>query len=401
MRLLSTRLSLSQAASGSVSGVFTPFFSASLAFRGVSADQIGLLLSTALILRAVAGPLSGIMADARNDRRFMMLVLYWIMLAGFGGLCLADSPLLIFLVAVPAYVAYGAATPLLESVSVRLAARYGFDYGRVRIWASTAFVVMNVMGGVAIKYLSLGIIAPLLALGAAVCVLSTLLLPKVAQPGHTAPLSQRLKATLDETSELLRSPVFLVFLLAASFVQASHAFYYGYGGLHWRAIGYSELLIGIIWPLGVLAEIGLFSIALKVQARLSPALLLFLGGAICAIRWTILAFDPPLPVVIFAQFLHGGTFALAHLGAVFFVLKAVPQRLAATAQSLYFVGAQGVLMGVMTLIAGALYARWDGKTYLLSAASGAIAMGFAVLLARLWQGGRIIQDGSHAEVDTI
>jgi PPP family 3-phenylpropionic acid transporter len=396
---LSTRLSLSQASSGSVSGVFTPFFSASLAFRGLSPDQIGLLLSTALILRAFGGPLSGILADARNDRRFMMLVLYWIMLAGFGALCVVDSPLLIFLVAVPAYVAYGAATPLLESVSVRLAERYGFDYGKVRIWASTAFVVMNVLGGVCIKFLSLGVIAPLLALGAAACVISALLLPKASAPNeHMTPLSTRFKATWDETRELLRSPVFLIFLAAASFEQATHAFYYGYGGLHWRTIGYSDLLIGIIWPLGVLGEIALFSIAPKVQAVLSPAKLLFLGAAICALRWTILAFDPPLPIVIFAQFMHGGTFALAHLGAVFFVAKAVPARLAATGQSLYFVCSQGVMMGIMTLAAGALYAQWEGKTYLLSAASGVVAMGFAVLLAKRWHGGRIIH-GDKDEID--
>jgi len=399
---LSTRLSFSQAASGSVSGVFVPFFAASLAFRGLSADQIGLLLSSALILRALAGPLSGIMADARNDRRFVMLVLYWVMLAGFGSLCLVGSPLLIFLVAVPAYVAYGAATPLLESVSVRLSERYGFDYGRVRIWASTAFVCMNVAGGVLVKYLSLGAIAPLLALAAAACVVSTLLLPTPPANGSSGvPLSKRLKATLAETRELARSPVFLIFLAAASFEQSSHAFYYGYGGLHWRSLGYSELLIGLIWPLGVLAEIALFSVAIQVQARVRPSTLLLIGAAFCAVRWTILAFDPPLSLVIFAQFLHGGTFAIAHLGAVFFILRAVPQRLAATAQSLYYMSSQGVMMGIMTMVGGAVYASWGGKVYLISAGLGVIAMGFAWLLATRWQGERIIHGEEEEAIDTI
>jgi PPP family 3-phenylpropionic acid transporter len=398
---LSTRLSFSQAASGSVSGVYVPFFSASLAFRGLSADQIGLLLSTALILRALAGPLSGIMADARNDRRFVMLILYWIMLAGFGSLCVVGSPLLIFLVAVPAYVAYGAATPLLESVTVRLAERYGFDYGRVRIWASTAFVAMNVGGGICVKYLGLGAIAPMLALAAAACVFSTLLLPTPPVNSSGIPLSVRLKATFAETRELASAPVFLIFLAAASFEQASHAFYYGYGGLHWRAIGYSDLLIGVIWPLGVLAEIALFSVAIKVQAAFRPSTLLLVGAAFCAVRWTILAFDPPLPLVIFAQFLHGGTFAIAHLGAVFFILKAVPQRLSATAQSLYYMGSQGVMMGLMTLVAGSVYASWGGKVYLISAALGVMAMGIALLLAKYWDGERILHGDEDETVDTI
>ena len=384
-----------------MSGVFLPFFGASLAWRGLSADQIGLLLSSALILRALAGPLSGIFADARNDRRAVMLVLYWIMVAGFGALCVVGSPLLIFLVAVPAYVAYGAATPLLESVCVRLAERYGFDYGRVRIWASSAFVAMNVSGGIAVKFLGLGAVAPMLALGAALCVISTMFLPSPPAAEERAPLAVRLKATLDETRELLRSGVFLIFLATASFEQATHAFYYGYGGLHWRDLGYSEMLIGIIWPIGVLAEIALFSQAVRVLRLFGPSKLLLLGALVAVVRWTILAFDPPLALVIFAQFLHGGTFALAHLGAVFFIQKAVPPRLAATAQSLYFVGSQGMMMGLMTLAAGVVYANWGGRTYLLMTALGLVAAAMALLLARRWQGGRIIHGEHDDQTATI
>lgn len=398
---IATRLSLSQAASGSISGVFLPFFGASLAWRGMSADQIGLLLSLALILRAFAGPLSGIFADARNDRRAVMLVLYWIMVAGFGSLCLVGSPLLIFLVAVPAYVAYGAASPLLESVSVRLAERYGFDYGRVRIWASTAFVTMNVTGGILVKFLGLGVVAPLLACGAAACVISTLILPTPPAAQGRAPLPVRLKTTLGETRELLRSRVFLIFLAAASFEQATHAFYYGYGGLHWRALGYSELLIGVIWPLGVLAEIVLFSMALRILSWFTPAKLLLIGAAFCILRWTILAFDPPLPLVIFAQFMHGGTFALAHLGAVFFILRAVPQRLAATAQSLYFMCSQGVMMGLMTMAVGSIYGFAGGRAYLLMAGLGVVAMGMAFWLKRHWHGGRILSGEHDEQIETI
>ena len=97
-------------------------------------------------------------------------------------------------------------------------------------------------------------------------------------------------------------------------------------------------------------------------------------------RWTILAFDPPLPLVVFAQFLHGGTFALAHLGAMYFILRAVPPRLAATAQSLYFVCSAGLMMGIATLASGSIYAAYGGRAYLLMSAMGAVAMGLALLL---------------------
>ena len=398
---ISTRLGFSQASSGMTAGVFLPFFGAWLAWRGLPADRIGLLLSLSLLLRALAGPIGGVVADARNDRRAVMLVLYWIMFAGFAALCVVTAPAAIFFTAVIAYAAYGAATPLLESVCVRLSERYGFDYGRVRIWASTAFVAMNVAGGITTRWFGIGTAAPWLAAAAGLCVTSTLMLPAPPAAHPRGTLMPRLKATLAEAHELVRSPVFLVFLAASSFEQASHAFYYAYGGLHWRALGYSSLLIGVIWPLGVLAEITLFSQALRVLRAFGPSKLVFLGAFVCLVRWTILAFDPPLPLVILAQFLHGGTFAAAHLGAVFFVLRAVPPRLAATAQSLYFVASQGVMMGLATLAAGSVYTALGGRAYLLMSVLGAVAMGLALVLSRLWHGERILAGAHDERVDTI
>jgi PPP family 3-phenylpropionic acid transporter len=129
--------------------------------------------------------------------------------------------------------------------------------------------------------------------------------------------------------------------------------------------------------------------------------LLISGTVCCILRWAILAFDPPLPFVIFAQLLHGGTFALAHLGAMYFILKAVPPRLAATAQSLYAVCWSGLVMGLATYASGPLYAAYGGRAYLLMSAMGCAALVFALLLARSWSGARITQSVSEEALDTI
>lgn len=129
--------------------------------------------------------------------------------------------------------------------------------------------------------------------------------------------------------------------------------------------------------------------------------LLALGGISCVARWTLLAFDPPLPVVIVAQLLHGGTFALTHLGAMYFVLQAVPPRLAATAQSLYAVGNAGIVMGIATWASGPLYASYGGKAYLLMSAMGLISVVFTLLLARAWGGARILEDRHDEDLAMI
>jgi PPP family 3-phenylpropionic acid transporter len=400
-RGVALRLALAQGASGLIGGAGTPFFGAWLGWKGLSPTQIGTLLSAGLLLRVAVLPLTGLIADARNDRRSMMIALYLVVTAGYLALNGVSTPLLLFATAVPASVALGAVNPLLESVSVRLSDRFGFDYGHVRLWASTVFVAGNLVAGTCVSLFGLVVIAPWLALAVILNILAVWTLPAAPSTRERGQLSVRLRATFAEARELMRSRTFLLFLAAASFDQGSHALYYSLGGLHWRAIGYSGTLIGFIWPLGVLAEIALFSVSLKLFRRVG-AMALLIGGTICCmLRWTILAFDPPLPFVIFAQLLHGGTFALAHLGAMYFILKAVPPRLAATAQSLYAVSSAGLVMGLATYASGPLYAAYGGHAYLLMAAMGCAALIFALLLARSWSGARITQSVSEEALDTI
>jgi len=400
-RGVALRLALAQGASGLIGGAGTPFFGAWLGWKGLSPTEIGTLMSAGLLLRVAVLPLTGLIADARNDRRSMMIALYLVVTAGYLALNGVSTPLLLFLAAVPASVALGAVNPLLESVSVRIADRFGFDYGHVRLWCSTTFVAGNLVAGACVSLFGLVVIAPWLATAVILNVIAVWALPAAPPTRERGQTGVRLRATFAEARELMRSRSFLLFLAAASFDQGSHALYYSLGGLHWRALGYSGVLIGFLWPLGVLAEIALFSVSLKLFRRVGAMPLLIGGTLCCVLRWTILAFDPPLPFVIFAQLLHGGTFALAHLGAMYFILKAVPPRLAATAQSLYALSSAGLVMGLATFASGPLYAATGGHAYLLMTAMGCAAFIFALLLARSWSGARITQSVSEEALDTI
>jgi PPP family 3-phenylpropionic acid transporter len=395
------RLSFAQAASGIIGGAATPFFGAWLLWRGLSPAEIGAVISAGTLLRVLVVPVSGMVADARNDRRAMMLLFNGVMFLGYAALNLVTAHPAIAIASIAAAVAGGATSPLMESVTIRLADRYGFDYGRVRLWCSTLFVVGNVLSGLAVQRFGLIVIAPWLTVALVWNLVAVYLLPKPPADRPRGEFILRLRATLAEAHELVRSRVFLVFLLAASLDQGSHAFYYTYGGLHWRQLGYSGGLIGAIWPLGVFAEIALMSVSLKVFRALGSTRLLLFGALGCVLRWTILAFDPPLPFVIFAQILHGATFALAHLGAMYFILKAVPPRLAATGQSLYAVCSSGLAMGLATLASGPLYAAYGGRTYLLMSAMGAAAAVFALLLGALWNGAPITRRAADEIFDTI
>jgi PPP family 3-phenylpropionic acid transporter len=401
MNDVAVRLAFAQGAAGLIGGVTGPFLGAWLSAHGLDAVAIAALFASGRLLLVFVGPTTGIIADARNDRRTMMLILYLVMFLGYGALNIVTSQTAIFFGAVAAALAGGATWPLLESVSVRLSERYGFDYGHVRVWGSASFVAANILSGAAKSIFGIDMVPRWLTVVLVLNIVAIVLLPAPPPDRPRPDFRVRWSATFAEARELMRSTPFLLFLAAVSFDQGSHAFYYTYGGLHWLKLGYSGWLVGWIWPLGISAEIVLMSFSLRVFRYFGSTNLILCAGAACVLRWTIMAFDPPFPFVIFAQFLHGATFAMAHLGAMYFILKAVPPRLAATAQSLYAVSSAGIVMGVATLASGPLYAAYGGRGYLLMSAMGAMSLLFAWLLGTAWNGERITHHGVEEALDVI
>jgi PPP family 3-phenylpropionic acid transporter len=122
----------------------------------------------------------------------------------------------------------------------------------------------------------------------------------------------------------------------------------------------------------------LFFAGRRLTEVLRPSWLLAIGGAAAVLRWTVLAGTTSLPALVLVQALHGLTFGASHLGAIAFLARRVPSRLAATAQSYYSVAVTGVALGLATPIAGSLYADHRGDAYLFSTALGALAACLAV-----------------------
>jgi PPP family 3-phenylpropionic acid transporter len=187
---------------------------------------------------------------------------------------------------------------------------------------------------------------------------------------------------------------FVLFLACVSLSQASHAPYYGFATLHWRAAGLSDTTIGLLWALGVIVEIGLFAVGNRALARLGPMGLLLVAGGGGVLRWTVLAATAHPAALVAVQGLHALTYAAGHLGAMHFIARAVPRSHAVRAQGLYSALSMGALLGVAMMAAGWLFAQVGGLAFLLGTAlcAGSLASGLA--LARRWDGGLLWPDGS-------
>lgn len=369
-----------------IGGVHLPFFPAWLESRGLSPESIGLLMMFMGLSRVVTGPLLGFAADALVARRQAVILLTGIALVSYVGYLVLPGIAFLVLFSLTASISFSAIGPLLEGVTLKTALSERFDYGRVRSFGSAAFIIMNFASGLYLAANGVDAFLPLLIGASVFALMGALVLPRDEVPHEEMARGQVWR----EAVALARQPVFLLFLLAAGLAQSCHAFYYGFGTLNWKDLGYSADLIGLLWGLGVVAEIVLFSFSDRVVAWLGPVRLLVLGTVAGLVRWTILALSPPLIVLLPLQLLHAGTFGAVHLAAMHFVARAVPPHLVGTAQSILAAVTIGVFMAFGQFASGHLFAIFGAQGYLLMSLCSLVALAAALCLGRLWNGRRLV-----------
>ena len=356
-------------------GVYLPFWPVFLKSRGLDAAEIGLLFALAAWIKVASTPAIAQIADRTGRAKATLVAAAGLSLVAFAGFLAARGFWPILLVTMFTAIWFHALIPLGESQTMAAVIERRLDYGRIRLWGSIAFIAGTVGAGALLtgRDPDLVLILILAALGAT-------LLAALALPARRAevPVAGR-----NGIMVLLRQRRFVLFLGAASLMQASHAVYYGFSALHWKAAGLSETTIGWLWAEGVTAEILLFAVSGRIVARAGPPALLMVAGLGGVVRWSVLGATTALPALAAVQVLHALTFGAAHLGAMHFIARAAPPGLSATAQSVYAAVSGGIAMGLAMLAAGALYADYAGGAFLAMAGLSAAGVAVAGVLWRL------------------
>lgn len=383
------------------SGVQLPFLPVWLHSRGLESWEISTVIAAALFLRLAMGPMFANLADHWGNRRGVIILLAWGALISVSLLPFMHNFWSILIVCIAMLTFWPAMTPIAETIVMRAREEQGIVYGQVRLWCSITFIFASTGMGWLLEWNAPSIIA-LVLIGTLVLNLigAYLLAPDVPEGAPLVPRPDIVNGLrgFKAVGYIARNPLFMLGLFAGGFLQSSHCVFYAFGTLNWQRLGYSEDVIGLLWGVGVAAEILLFAFSGRVIAKLGPARLMVLAGLGAMLRWGATAFDPPLWALFPLQTLHALSFCAAHLGAVHFVAEAAPRSLAATAQSVYATLAAGVMMGLMTILAGQLYPHFLSLSYLLPAFLGLLGfVGSAIVLLR-WKGGALFAmdaEGRH------
>lgn len=354
-----------------VAGTKVPYLPVWLDFRGLSAGEIATITAAPLFLRIVATPAIAMLADGWGNHRGMVVVLAWCSLACLLILTVSTGFWPILAVTLVLALVTTSIMPLTETIAMAGVRLAGADYGRMRLWGSLSFIAASFVAGLLVTRHGAGAIAWALIAGGLATVLAAHLLPPPA-----AAAGERKGVTLGDAIAMLGDARFVAFLAAVGLIQAAHAVFYTFGVLHWRSQGLSEGFAGVLWAIGVIAEIGLFAFSGAVVRRTGALLLIGVGGVASVARWLAMGFDPPLAGLLLLQALHGLTYGATHLGAVHYMSQSVPPERAGTAQALYASVTAGIAMGLATLLAGRLYPMVGGGAYFAMAvfAGGGVAL---------------------------
>jgi PPP family 3-phenylpropionic acid transporter len=348
-----------------VLGVVVPFWPIWLQSRGLTPGDIGIILAVGPWMRVLVDPVIARAADHGGQGRRMLVITAAVSLIAFSGFSLVSSFWLILLITLVYAPSFHALIPLGDSQAMSAVLRHGLDYGRIRLWGSVTFIVGTLGVGALLTGRDPDLILLVIFLGLVAVLVTTVFLREQNEArGH---------ARWIDVLAFVRNPRFLAFVLAASAVQASHAVLNGFSGIHWKAAGYSELMVGLLWGGSVVVEIILFAFSGAVVARIGASRLLLLGASTALVRWLILAETVALPGLIVAQAMHGITFGATYLATMHYIAGNAPEGLKATAQGAY-ASISGIIMGLALIASGALYSAFTGGAFYAMAVLSAFAL---------------------------
>ena len=376
---LTVRLGLFYGAIFIGTGVSSPYLPVWFAHHGLSGSRIGLILSLPMLARAFTAPLLAVWADSFKLRRTALIVLSLGVTAAYAAMV---APLGFAGWAVVWFAAssmFTTLSPLADVIVLRRARLDGFNYGWPRGIGSAAFIVGNVgMGAILTRGSPEYVLVWMIAAVAVTALAARVLLPPdpVHEEGHVANLSDRMAGL----SSLLRDPAFMTAVVSAGLIQSAHAFYYAFSTLAWKRQGIPEDMTGVLWAVGVSAEIVFLWFLEPWRRRMGPRHLLTLGAIAEIIRWGALSTSPPLWLLFPLQTLHALSYAATFLASLLLVERLSTPRTASAAQALNSALSGGVLSGLATMASGPLFDHFGAKGYLLMAAMCAVGLAGALRL---------------------
>jgi PPP family 3-phenylpropionic acid transporter len=354
-------------------GAFLPYFALYLQSIGLSAARIAVLMSLGQLMRLLAPLLWSWLADSGGRRVGIVVASTAAALASFSVVFLTQDFVALLIGMAILHFFWSASLPLVEALTLGHLGANAERYGRIRLWGSVGFVAAVMAVGLLLD--SAPIRAQLwvswaLLLGT---LLSALTLTEVKD--HAGRIAGPILGVLRQRK--------VVFLLAAGlFMIAAHGALYVFYSIHLVAQGYSKTLVGLLWTLGVVAEIGVFLLMPRISFGVSLRRTLLACFVLAILRFLMIGWGVAfIGLLVFAQLLHGASFGAHHAATMAALNRWFEPGQQARAQALYGSVAYGAGGLGGALLAGVL---WEAAGAGITFSAASLLALFGLIL--VWRG---------------
>lgn len=350
-------------------GVILPFWPLYLKELGFGPDKIGYIAGVMMATKIIAPSIWGYLTD-RTGRRMAIIRLGSLMaFAIFLALFLRQDFVWMVLVVAGFSFFWNAVLAQFEVVTLSHLGGNHHRYSLIRLWGSIGFIAAVALLGVFFDWFSVLLLPWFIALLLFGILVSSLIVnePDGQSTQHHGDLTLR---------GVLRKPPVILFFLVCFLMQASHGPYYAFFSVYLEDYGFSRTSTGVLWSIGVVAEVLVFIVMHRLMRRYSLYYIMMASLVLSVLRWWLIAFCVEnVVLLVFAQVLHAASFGSFHAFAVEMIRRIFVGGLRGQGMALY----SGLSFGA----GGAVGAVVSGWLWEYNAALTFFLAGVACLLALL------------------
>lgn len=329
-------------------GVLVPYWSLYLKSLGYSSLVIGALVAILPATKLVAPYIWGWLAD--HTRRSMLIIRVSSVLAllSFSLVFLSQQLLWLTFAMLLFSFFWNATLPQFEAMTLNHLGEDSHHYSMIRLWGSLGFIVIVVLIGDLLQTYGTDVIPMVVLITFGFILLFSFIVPEKLNTPHTdhSPIWH-----------VIRQPKVMAFLVVCFLMLCSHGPYYTFYTIFLEEQGYSSHMIGVLWAVGVVAEVVIFLLMHRLLPAFGARKLLVVTLLLTTMRWLLIGFFVDDLVMLFlAQLIHAFSFGVFHSVGISLVHKYFTGSHQGRGQALYASMSFGAGVAVGSLISGLL---WD------------------------------------------
>ncbi len=334
-------------------GVLIPYWSLYLKSLGYNSLAIGGLVAILPATKLIAPYIWGWLADHTRRSMFIIRVASVLAVLSFS-LVFVSQQLgwLIFVMLLFSFF-WNATLPQFEAMTLNHLGNDTHRYSMIRLWGSLGFIVIAVLIGDLLQSYEAEIIPLVVLFTFAVISFTSFIVPEKLNTPH---------AEHSPIWHVIKQPKVLAFLLVCFLMLCSHGPYYTFYTIYLQELGYSSHMIGVLWAVGVLAEVIIFLLMHRLLPVFGARKLLIFTLLLTTARWLIIGFFAEnLSMLFIAQLIHAFSFGVFHSVGISLVHDYFTGSHQGRGQALYASVSFGAGVAVGSLVSGLLWDQWHAS----------------------------------------